>query len=152
MSPQAIDYKKTCKGVKITVSIHSWGKLWARYKKTKNPTANSEVWWARTGYCAPYRIQIYRRGGQTIEASALAQPMVLLLPAAHSSEELALSLLNSGSKQGHLLPVFASSCSSTSPNKDLPEILIWPLTSFYWLRSSRTLVGNRSTESTSGWR
>ena len=76
-------------------------------------------------------IQNYRRGGQTFEANPLAQPMVLLLPAAHLREELAPTLPNSGSRQGHLLPVFASSCSSTTPNKDLPEVLIWPLTSFY---------------------
>ena len=46
--------QKKCKGLKVTVSIHSWGKLWTRYKKTKNPTTNSEVRRARTGYCAPY--------------------------------------------------------------------------------------------------
>ena len=30
----------------------SWGKLWTRYKKTKNPTTTSEELGAKAGYCA----------------------------------------------------------------------------------------------------
>ena len=41
---------------------------------------------------------------------------------------------HSGSKQGHLLLVFAPSCCSVSPSKALPKFLIWPLINFYWLR------------------
>ena len=44
-------------------------------------------------------------------------------------------------EQGHLLFVFAPMCYSTSPNKALPEFLIWPLINFYWLKSPRTQLG-----------
>ena len=35
--------KRNYEGLKITVYMNSWGKLWiTRYKKTKNPTATSK--------------------------------------------------------------------------------------------------------------
>ena len=43
-----------------------------------------------------------------------------------------------GSEQGNLLLVFASSCSRhRSPNKALPEFLVWPLVNFYWLGKAK---------------
>ena len=39
-------------GLKIAACMHSWGKLWTRYKKTKNPTATSEEPGAKAGHCA----------------------------------------------------------------------------------------------------
>ena len=43
--------QRNYKGLKITACIYSWGKLWTRYKKTKNPTATSEELGAKAGYC-----------------------------------------------------------------------------------------------------
>lgn len=45
-------------------------------------------------------------------------------------------------QQGHLLLVFIPLCCSMNRNKALLEILIWPLLSFYWLKSPRTQIGN----------
>ena len=44
--------QRNYKGLKITACMCSWGKLWRRYKKTKNPTATSEVSRAKAGCCA----------------------------------------------------------------------------------------------------
>ena len=46
-SPRAA---KETKGRKIAACLHSWGKLWTSYKKTKNPMAISEKPGAKTGY------------------------------------------------------------------------------------------------------
>ena len=51
----------------------------------------------------------------------------------------------SGSEQGNSLLVFTPLCCSKSPSKALPEFPVWSLINFYWLRSPRTLVGNRNT-------
>ena len=62
--------------------MHSWGKLWIRCKKTKNPTSTSEEPVVKkTGYqeqnqgtehelCTQQPLE----GGQTTEATPLAQP------------------------------------------------------------------------------
>ena len=45
-----------------------------------------------------------------------------------------------GNKQGNLLLIFTPSCCSRSPNKALPEFLVWPFINFYWLRKARHRV------------
>ena len=42
--------QRTCEGLKRTAYMHSWSKLWKRYKKTKNPTATSKVPEAKAGF------------------------------------------------------------------------------------------------------
>ena len=39
------------KGLKITVCMSSWGKLWTRYKKTENLTTTSQKPETKPGYC-----------------------------------------------------------------------------------------------------
>lgn len=43
---------------------------------------------------------------------------------------------------GDLVLVFSPSCCSTNCNKVLPEILVWSLINFHWLKSPRAQVSN----------
>ena len=54
----------------------------------------------------------------------------------------------SENKQGHLFHVFPPLWYNVSPNKALPEFLVWPSINLYWLRRQRVLVGNMATTST----
>lgn len=49
----------------------------------------------------------------------------------------------SGKVQGSLLLVFPPLCCIMSPNKTLPELLVWSFISFYWLKNLRTWVDNK---------
>ena len=69
--------QRNYKGLKISVCMHSWGKLWTtRYKKTKNPSATSEEPGAKAGrpeqnqstVHAPCT-QHHQSGGQTTSAT-----------------------------------------------------------------------------------
>ena len=79
------------KALKIIACMCSWGKLWkTRYKKTKNPTATSEVLWAKARSCHDLCTQHHPEGGQTTQATLPARPLALPLPSPHLMDQLAL--------------------------------------------------------------
>ena len=146
-SPQAIKYKQTVKRLKTTMCMHSWGKLWRRYKKkkkTESVTASSEEPGAKAGtweqkqctVCAP-SIQHHQRGGQITSAIPLPQPLDTSLPSSHRRNQLAPPL---GASMGNcylfLLPTattgppikpclnFLSSSSSISFDWGRPRALV----------------------------
>ena len=121
--------QRNYKGLKITVCMHSWDKLWkTRYKKTKNPTATSEVWGAKAGYCACILHTAPPRGWAEHLSHPPSRPLDLTPfkgPAHHPLR----------SEQGHLLLVFTPSC--TSPSKALPEFLVWTRNQFPLINESK---------------
>ena len=124
--------QRNYKGLKITACVCSWGNLWTtKYKKTKNPTATSKVLGSKAGYC-PWSLHIAPPGGW---ADHLSHPSSLNhgpTPTLTPFKGPACPL--SASEQGNLLRVFIPLCCSMSPSTALPEFLVWPLISFYWLR------------------
>ena len=132
-------------GLKITACMGSWDKLGTtRYKKTKNPTATSEEPRAKAKYCAWALHTAPPRGWADHLTTPPARPLDPPLPSPHIRNQLSLPS-PAESKQGKLLLVFTPLCCSTSPNKDLPEFLVWLLINFCWLRRPRSLVCNRIT-------
>ena len=117
----------------------SWGKVWTRCKKSKNPAATSEVSGAKAGYCA-WSLHTARPRGWADHPRHSFCPTHGSAPTRTPFKGSACP--SSGSKQGNLLLVFIPSCCSTSPNKALSEFLVWPLINFYCLKSPRTQVGN----------
>ena len=76
--------------------IHSWGKLWTMYKKTKNPTATSEELGAKTGSCAcPLHRAPPREWASHLSHPSIPSPV--LMPTFTSYKEPACP--SSGSKQ-----------------------------------------------------
>ena len=145
-SQQNINYQ----GLKITVYMHSWGKLWTiRYQKTKKPRwhfwragrknrvlgAKAEDW-ACPLHSAPIKqwaSHLSHPSGWTPGPAPTLPPYKE--PAHH---------LNSGSDQGQLTAlVLAAPCCSRGPNKAFSEFLFWPLINFYWLKRPRTLGVNK---------
>ena len=119
--------------------MHSWGQLWTRYKKTKTQLPLLRYWEQKQGPVLNPCTQPYR-GWADYLSHPPAPPLDLRPtltpfkgPAPHPPTP---------SKKGNLLLVFSPSCCSTSHNKALPEFLIWPVTNFYWLKSTGTLVCN----------
>ena len=95
--------QRNYKGLKITACTHSWGKLWTRYKKTKNPPAASE------GPARDPCTQHDQGSGPPTQATPLARPTAPPLPSTHLRSS---SPPTSGSEQGHryllsLLPAAA---------------------------------------------
>ena len=78
------------KGLKTTVCMCTWGKLWTtRYKKTKNPTATSEEPGAKAGPANAPCTQHHLRGGRTTSASPPARPLHAPLPSPRVRKQLA---------------------------------------------------------------
>ena len=85
---QNTNYKR----LKITVYMHSWGKLWkTRYKNARNPAATSEVSRAKIRVlCIVPAHSTTKVGEQTTQATPLTWPMNLPLPSPHLRDQLAL--------------------------------------------------------------
>ena len=66
-------------------------------------------------------------------------PLDTLLPLPHIRNNLTLT---SGSELTRVVCSLTPLCCSRGPIKDLPEFLVWPLITFYWLRRPRILLGN----------
>ena len=64
----------------------------------------------------------------------LPQPHPIKGPVPHPSP---------GRYKGACYLFFPPLCCIMSPNETLPEFLVWPLISFYWLKNPRTLVDNK---------
>ena len=104
----------------------------------KRPQTNCHCWgaesksryWAWALYAVPPR----GRADHLSHTSCPTQEPPLLLPRLRNH-------LSPPPPQGHLLLVLAPSGCSMSPSKALPEFLVWPLISFWWLKSPRTWVG-----------
>ena len=81
-----------CKRLKITVYMHSSGKLWkTRYKKARNPAATSEVSRAKSRVLCMVPAHSTTKGGeQTTQATPLTRPMNPPLPSPHLRNQLAL--------------------------------------------------------------
>ena len=87
--------QRNYKGLKITACMRSWGKLWTRYKKTKNPNCHvyraqskSRRSGARAGYaCAPCT-QHHKGVGRPPKAPLRAPPDTPL-PSPHIRNQLA---------------------------------------------------------------
>ena len=111
-----------------------------KIQKGQNPAATSQVPGAKAGYRA--------WSLHTAPPRGWADHLIHSGPTHRSAPAPALTpfkgpaLPHWGSEQGYLLLVFTPSCCSTSPNKALPEFLVWPLINFYWLKSPRTQVSN----------
>ena len=106
----------------------SWGKLWTRYKKTKNLTATSEELGAKAGHCA-CPLHSTPPKGWADHLSHTSGPTPGHTPTLTPYKKPARP--PSGSKQGNLLLVLAPPCCSRGPNKALPEFLVWPPVNFY---------------------
>ena len=129
--------QRNCKGLKITVCIHSWGKLWTRrYKKTKTPTAISEELGAKAGYWACPLHSTPPRGWAD-HLSHASGPTPGHTPALTPYKEAAHPPWEGNLEQGNLLLVLAPPCCSRSPRKALPEFLVWPLINFCWLGKAK---------------
>ena len=145
-------------GLKITVCICSWGKLWTtRYKETKKtqpPLLKSRE--NKQGVGSKGRVLRMPPALNTTKAvghppKPALQPNPGHTPTLTPYKEPAWSPWEV-SKHGNLLLVFAPLCCSRDPNKAFPEFLVWPLINFYWLRRPRTLVGNRIILTRADWR
>ena len=127
-------------GLKTSACICRWGKLWmTKYKKTKTPTANSEG-----------QKQGTANDSCTHTCKGWANHLSYPLSPSHWSGPALTSFKApayppSENKQGHLFHVFPPLWYNVSPDKALPEFLVWPFINFYWLKSPRRLVGNSST-------
>ena len=126
--------QRNYKAVKIAMCIHSLDKLWTvGYKKNENPDAISKDPGEKAGYCtctlhtAPPRGWADHLNHPSGPTPGPASPLAPYKAPAH---------LLSGSEQGNLLLVFDPFCCSKSPNKTLPEILIWLRINLYWLRKA----------------
>lgn len=64
-------------------------------------------------------------------------PLDTLLPLSHIRNNL-----TSGSELARVVCSLTPLCCSRGPIKNLPEFLVWPLITFYWLRRPRILLGN----------
>lgn len=93
----------------------------SKIQKGQNPTTISEAPGAKAGYCAR-ALHIAPPKGS---AGLLSHP----IPSSQSADPLPLSPL--GEPTGSLLLVFTLLCCRRSPNKALPEFLIWPLINSY---------------------
>ena len=107
------------------------------------PTATSEdpgakaEYWACPVHLTPFNGVI----SHLSHLSSLTPGHILTSPHIRMKFELH-SLPKWASKQGKLLTCFRSSCCSRALHKALPELLVWPVISFYWLSRPRTLVGD----------
>ena len=128
--------QRNSKGLKITTCMRGWGKLWQQ--DTKRP--NCHFWGARSESRVLHMIPAQ---GTTKAVGRPPEPPIQsnapICPYAHPTEETSPRSLES--EQGYLF-LLVSLCCSTSPSKALPELLIWPLTSFHWRKSPGTQVGN----------
>lgn len=127
----AAEYKETIR-TKNNCGLRSQRKSQTvRYKRHK-PTAvsrrNKTAYWAWCLHKAPPKVWA---GHLSHPSSPSRWPT---LPSPHLRNQPILL----GSQQGHLLLVFTPLYCSMNRNKALLEILIWPLLSFYWLKSPRT--------------
>ena len=133
--------RRNYKGLKITVCMSSWGKLWTtKYKKaqTQLPLMRCQEQKQGTHAWSLHTAPPRGWGDHLSHTSGSHRPTPILTP----FKEPGLS--TSGSEQGNLLPVLAPLCYSRSPSKALPEFLVCSLINFYWLKSPRTQVGNTS--------
>lgn len=107
--------QRNYKGLEITGCIHSSGKLWTRHKKTRDPTATSEMLGAKAGAAHAWSLHMApcAGGGETTQVTA---PIWLT---DHPFKGPACPRL--GSRQRLLLLALAPLCYSRSPNKALPE-------------------------------
>ena len=135
-SPQAIKYKQTVKRLKTTMCMHSWGKLWTRYKK-KNRKPNCHFQRARSksrnlGAKAGYYVCPLHSTppkGRANDLSHPSTPTAGHIPTFTPYKGISLPLL--GRKHGKLLLVFIPHCYNRAPNKALPKFLVWLLINFY---------------------
>ena len=115
-------------------------------KDQKSPTANSEEPGEKQGPGSKSRVLHMHPAHTTTKGVGKPPkpplwPDLWTRPYPHPIEGSSSSSL--GSKEGNLLLVFTPSCCHRSPNKALPEFLVWPLINFFCLRRPRILVSNR---------
>lgn len=108
--------------------------------KDQTPNITSEELETKAGYCTwSWQTAVPRRCTKHLKplSSPIPGSAPTLTPRTSFPPASPLQHLW-GSKQGHLLLVFTPLYCSMNRNKALLEILIWPLLSFYWLKSPRT--------------
>ena len=130
-------------GLKLAVCMHSWSEFWTkRYKDKKTP--NCHFWRARskeTGVLGTKQgtAHVPTAKGWANHLSHPSSPTPRHTPILNPYEEpanptLTLTLHCPESQQRNKFLVFTPSCSwPRSPNKVLPEFLVWSLVNFYWL-------------------
>ena len=135
MFPWATKYKETIGTEKN--GIHDLlGQIMDKkiQKDQKSPTANSEEPGEKQGPGSKSRVLHMHPAHTTTKGVGKPPkpplwPDLWTRPYPHPIEGSSSSSL--GSKEGNLLLVFTPSCCHRSPNKALPEFLVWPLTNFY---------------------
>ena len=137
--------QRNYKGLKITVCMCSWGKFWTSYKETKKP--NCHFWRARKKSRVlrmPPAHNTTKGVGKTPKPPLWPDPWTHPYPHPISGTSSPAPLREQASKETCYLFLLPPCCSRDS-NKALPEFVVWPLISFYWLRRPRTLVSNTLT-------
>ena len=119
----------------------SWGKLCTkRYKKTqKKTTATSKEWEQKQGvrrksrYCTCPLHTTPAKGWANHLSHPCAQSLDLPLPSPHIKNQLTPTR---GVSKGTCYLFSLLPCCSRGPSKALPELLVWSLINFYWLRKA----------------
>ena len=124
------------KGLKITVCMSSWGKLWTRYKKKKKNLATiSQNPGTKPGYCmCPLHITPPKGW-----ANHLSCPSGLPLdpsPIFIIYKETSLPLSWEISK-GNCYLFLLSATATGTPIKLFLVFFVWPFINFYWLMKAK---------------